>query len=186
MSARAGALKVVTGVAVASLVVAGTASTCSAKPQWNSGLETGVCGSGSSIGFENAGWCNAVRVDVLFLREHSTDFGIGPTARLGTARFDDVRLDAGVSALLPLFDSFPIVLEAGPHLRNLHQLGVYGSAFFGLRSFNYYGHYEAAGGVAVTAERSFASGTPSALWVTARVDGSWLLLPGIFLYNLVK
>jgi hypothetical protein len=158
----------------------------SAKPQWNAGLESGVCGSGSSLGFGNLGWCNAIHGDVLFLREHGRDVGVGPSLRLGSARFDDFRLDAGLSVLLPVFESFPLVLEAGPHLRNLDQPGVFASVFFGLRSFNHYGHYDMATGLSVIAERSFVAGTPSALWITVRIDGSWLLLPFVFGYNALR
>jgi hypothetical protein len=153
---------------------------------WNAGLESGVCGTGSSLGFQKVGWCNAGHADLLWLRQRSSDFGLGPSLRLATARFDDLRLDAGLSVLLPIFESFPLVLEAGPHLRNFSQPGVFGSAFFGLRSFNYYGHYEMAAGLSVSAERCFGAGTPSAIWITARIDGSWLALPAIFLYNALK
>ena len=183
MSARGRAL----GCAATALVaLTSLASPASAKPQWNAGLETGVCGGGASIGFDKPGWCNALHGDVLFLRQGGRDVGLGPSLRLGTARFDDARLDAGLSVLLPLFESFPLLLEAGPHLRNFHQPGLYASAFFGLRSFNDYGHYEMAAGLSVTAERSFVAGTPSALWLTARIDGSWIALPWIFIYNGLK
>jgi hypothetical protein len=157
-----------------------------AKPQWNAGLESGVCGASDRLGFQGLGFCNAVHGDVLFLRESGKNVGLGPSLRLGTARFDDLRLDAGVSLLLPVFQSFPLVLEAGPHLRNFHQPGVFASAFFGLRSFNHYGHYDMAAGISVIAERSFVTGTPSALWVTARIDGSWIALPFVFIYNGLK
>lgn len=157
-----------------------------AKPQWNTGLETGVCGSSSSLGFEGLGWCNALHADLLLLRERSGDFGLGPSLRLGTARFDDVRLDAGLSLLIPTFESFPLVLELGPHLRNFDQPGVFGSAFFGFRSLNHYGRYEIASGLSLIAERSFSAGTPSALWITARIDGAWLGLPFVFLYNALR
>lgn len=157
-----------------------------AKPQWNGGLETGACGSGSSVGFERLGWCNALHADVLFLRERSTDFGVGPSLRLGTARFDDVRLDAGLSLLIPTFESFPLVLEAGPHLRNFHEPGVFVGAFFGFRSLNHHGRYEIASGLSLFAERSFTAGTPSALWLTARIDAAWLALPFIFVANALR
>lgn len=159
---------------------------CAAKPQWNAGVETGVCATGSSLGFEGLGWCNALRGDVLFLRQGEGDFGLGPALRLGSASFDDFRIDAGLSVLIPVFESFPLVLEAGPHLLDFDQPGVYGSAFFGVRSFNHYGHYEMSAGLALTAERSFSANTPSALWLTARLDGSWFALPFIFLYNAAK
>jgi hypothetical protein len=157
-----------------------------AKPRWNAGWETALCGTGGSIGFSELGWCNAAHADVLFLRDGNRGVGLGPSLRLGTASFDDFRLDAGLSLLLPVTESFPIVLEAGPHLRNLDEPGVFGSAFFGLRSFNYYGHYEMSAGLAVIAERSFVDGTPSALWIAARIDGSWLALPFIFAYNAAR
>ena len=171
---------------VAAALVSAVASPARAKPQWNAGLESGVCGTGSSLGFEKVGWCNAAHGDVLWLRESGKDIGLGPSLRLGSARFRDLRLDAGLSVLVPTFESFPLVLEAGPSLRNLNEPGVYGSAFFGLRSFNYYGHYEMAAGLSLIAERSFSAGTPSAIWLTARIDGSWLALPFVFLYNALR
>lgn len=157
-----------------------------AKPLWNVGVETGVCGTSSALGFEKLGWCNALHGDVLFLRQGGRRVGLGPSLRVGTAHFGDLRLDAGLSVLLPIFESFPLVLEAGPHLRNLDQPGAFASAFFGLRSFNHYGHYEMAAGLVVVAERSFGAGTPSALWLTARIDGSWLALPFVFGYNALR
>jgi hypothetical protein len=112
-------------------------------------VETGVCWSGDSLALRRPGFCNALHADVLFLRDSGGDWGLGPSLRLGTARFDDVRLDGGVSLLVPVFQSFPLVLEAGPHLRNFEQAGVFGSVFFGLRSFNHYGHYDMATGISL-------------------------------------
>jgi hypothetical protein len=172
-------------LAAAALISAFT-KPAAAKPQWNAGLETGVCGGVSSLDFEKPGWCNALHADLLFLRERGRHVGLGPSLRLGSARFEDLRLDAGLSVLLPVFEWFPLVLEAGPHLRNLDQPGVFASVFFGLRSFNDYGNYEMAAGLVVTAERSFTTGTPSALWITARIDGSWLALPFVLGYNALR
>ncbi len=174
------------GAALGAALALAIARPAGAKPQWNAGLESGVCGRGSSLGLQDLGWCNAVHGDVLFLRQGNRDVGLGPSLRLGTARFDDLRLDAGLSLLLPVSESFPLVLEAGPHLRNLDQPGIFASAFFGLRSFNHYGYYEMAAGLSVTAERSFTTGTPSALWITARIDGSWIALPFVFAYNALR
>lgn len=167
-------------------VVTVVARPADARPQWNAGLETGICGTGSGLGFEPLGWCNALHADVMFLRERSTDFGLGPSVRLGTARFDDLRLDAGLSLLIPTFDAFPVVLELGPHLRNGDEPGVFASAFFGFRSLNHHGAYEIASGLSLLAERSFSSGTPSALWLTARIDAAWLAMPFILAVNAVR
>lgn len=157
-----------------------------AEPRWNVGVESGVCWSGDSLSLHHPGFCNALHGDVLFLRERSRDFGVGPSLRLGSARFDDLRLDGGLSLLVPVFGSFPVVLEAGPHLRNFNQPGVFGSVFFGLRGFNPYGSYDMASGLSVIAERSFSAGTPSAIWLTARIDGAWLSLPFLLAYNALR
>jgi hypothetical protein len=179
------ALRLAASCAAAASVTA-LAANASAKPQWNVGLESGVCWSGDSLALRRPGFCNALHADLLLLRERGRDFGLGPSLRLGTARFDDVRLDGGLSLLLPVLASFPLVLEAGPHLRNFQQPGVFASAFFGLRSFNHYGSYDMATGISLLAERSFATGTPSAIWITARVDGSWLALPLVLAYNALR
>jgi hypothetical protein len=171
---------------VAALAALAPARTARAEPRWNAGLETGICWSGDSLALQRPGFCSALHADVLFLRESSRDVGLGPSLRLGTARFDDVRLDGGLSVLLPVFDAFPLVLEAGPHLRNFEQAGVFGSVFFGLRSFNHYGHYDMATGLSLLAERSFADGTPSSIWLTARVDAAWLALPFMLAANALR
>jgi hypothetical protein len=172
--------------AAAAALATATAASSHAKPRWNAAWETALCAAGSGVDAPELGWCNAVHGDLLFLREANRGIGLGPSLRLGTASFEDFRVDAGLSVLLPVSESFPIVLEAGPHLRNLDELGVFGSAFFGLRSFNHYGHYEMSAGVALIAERSFATDTPSAVWLAARIDGSWLALPFIFAYNAAR
>ena len=106
------------------LLVLASAGSASAKPLWNAGVETGVCGGSGSLGLSQPRWCNALHGDVLFLRERGRDLGLGPSLRIGSVGFDDLRLDAGLSLLVPVFDSFPLVLEAGPHLRELERRGL--------------------------------------------------------------
>ena len=169
------------------LALTAAARPAAADPTWNAGWETGVCSSGAqTLALLPLGWCNALHADLLFLRRQSRDLGLGPSLRLGTARFDDLRLDAGLSLLLPVFESFPVVIDAGPHLRNFREPGLFGSVFFGVRSFNHYGAYEMAAGLSLTAERTFGSDPRSSLWLTARIDGSWLALPWIFTYNALR
>jgi hypothetical protein len=43
-----------------------------------------------------------------------------------------------------------------------------------------------ATGLSLIAERSFADGTPSALWLTARVDAAWLALPFLLGVNALR
>jgi hypothetical protein len=63
---------------------------------------------------------------------------------------------------------------------------VFASAFFGLRSFNHYGSYEMAAASPSPPSARSSTGTPSALWITARIDGSWLALPFVFAYNALR
>src|SRR5262245_22020838 len=80
--------------------------------QWNVGLPLGVCGVGTEDAFwDRTRFCGAVRSDVLFLRERESSWGVGPYASIGTAAFDDARLGAGASLLLPVLEDFPIVLS---------------------------------------------------------------------------
>lgn len=172
-----GALRLSLAAAVSST----WSSPAGATPQWNVGLETGACRDAVKWGF-----CNAVHGDVLMLRSSPHEFGLGPSLRLGTARFADLRLDLGVSALIPIFESFPLILEAGPSLRNFAHPGAFAGAFFGLRSFNYYSHYEMTGGLNFLFERSFGSDASSTYWITARIDSAWIAMPFIFAYNALK
>ena len=177
MNLRRGALRLTLAAAVSMF----SSSPAGATPQWNVGLETGACRDEVKLG-----WCNAVHGDLLMLRSSPHEFGLGPSLRLGTVRFSDLRLDLGVSGLIPLFESFPLILEAGPSLRNFGHPGAFAGAFFGLRSFNYYGHYEMTGGLSVFAERSFGSDAESTYWLTARIDSAWIAMPFIFAYNALK
>jgi hypothetical protein len=161
-------------------------SAAQAKPEWNVGVETSACAMGRALSVGRLDWCNALHADVLFLRRRSADVGLGPSLRVGTFGFEDLRLDPGLSLLLPLWDELPVVLEAGPHLRGFSEVGAFGSAFFGLRTFNHYGHYSMAAGLVFTAEQSFTAEGTSAWWLGARIDGSWLALPFILAYQALR
>jgi hypothetical protein len=41
-------------------------------------------------------------------------------------------------------------------------------------------------GLVITAQRSFSTGTPSALWLGARIDGYLFALPLILAYNALR
>lgn len=155
-----------------------------ARPQWNAGAMAALCELGSEgDAFRTLAFCGGLHGDVLFLRERERDVGFGPSLSLGTAAFDDLRVNAGLSVLLPTWEDFPLVLEAGPHLRNLDEVGAFGSLFFGFRSFTFHGHYEMASGLYVTGEKVFGSSGASALSLGVRVDGLWLAIPFIFAAN---
>jgi hypothetical protein len=132
------------------------------------------------------GFCSAAEGNVLFGKDSGHGLRLGPALRVSTARFEDLRVGLGASLLVPLRESFPLILEAGPELRDLRTPGAFASLFFGVRTYNHYGHYEMAAGLSLAVERSFTDDAPTALWLTARLDGSWLALPFVAAYNGLK
>lgn len=158
-----------------------------AAPQWNTAVVPSGCllGTNDEI-FERVAFCGSVRGDILFLRESARDFGIGPYASLGTAAFEDFRASLGVSALLPIIEDFPLVLAAGPLLRDGRELGVSGTVFWGLRSYNHYGTYNIAAGLALGAERTFGERETTALTIGLHVDGFVLAIPVLLLFGALK
>lgn len=153
-----------------------------ADPQWNTALVPSGCllGDRGAV-FDRTAFCGAVRADVLFLRERTGDFGLGPYVSFGTAAFEDFRPSVGISALLPIIDDFPVVLSGGLVLRDLQHPGWSSSLFWGLRSYNFHGTYNLAFGVVLGMERDFSDPSRSAATIGFHVDGFLLALPGLLL-----
>lgn len=173
--------------AVAVAVLALLARPALAAPQWNTAIVPSGCLLGTSDDiFERVAFCGSARGDVLFLRENARDFGVGPYASVGTAAFEDFRASLGVSALLPVIEDFPLVLSLGPLLRDGRELGVSGTAFWGLRSYNHYGSYNIAVGLALGAERTFGEREVSAITIGLHIDGFVLAIPPLLLFGALK
>lgn len=159
-----------------------TAAEARAQPQWNTGLIASGCllGDGDAA-FERVAFCGQARTDVLFLRERTSDFGLGPYLAAGSAAFEDLRLSAGVSALVPVFEDFPVVLSLGGLARDTSSLGLSGSAFWGLRSYNFHNAYNLAFGLVLAGERTFGAEPSNAISLGFQVDGLVLALPFLLL-----
>lgn len=166
----------------AALALIGWADQAQAHPQWNTGLVASGCllGRGDAA-FERAGFCGQARGDVLFLRARTSDFGLGPYLALGTAAFDDLRVSAGVSALVPVTEDFPFVLSIGALTRDADSFGVSSSLFWGLRSYNFHSGYNLAFGLSLAGERTFGTAPSNALLLGVQVDGLVLVLPFLLL-----
>ena len=90
------------------------AAPAQADPQATVGLTMGAAGAGLNRSIWQAtAFHLGVHGDVLFGRERNADFGIGPYAELLTNGFDEIQFGGGLSGLLPVLDTFPIVLSAG-------------------------------------------------------------------------
>jgi len=159
-----------------------------AEPEWNVAAQTSLC----ALGHDGAIWkrtvfCGALHGDLLFGRERNADFAIGPYLSLASAKFEDARLGAGVSVLIPTLEGdFPIVLSLGSASRNGSDARLASQAFFGLRSHNFHGSYAMASGVVLGGDVALGSGHADTLYAGIQVDGLWLALPFILGYEWLR
>ena len=175
--------------ACAVVLTALTARPARADPQWNVSAITGVCGSGTRDSFwQDTCWWNGLRGDVILGRAREKDVGIGPHLSLETAGFDDLRLGAGATTVLPLIGSVPFALSAGGYARSSSagwEPGVAGSLFFGSRSYNFHGSYAIAAGLLVGLNVGLGDSRETAIVVAGQVDMLFLLMPFIAAYGWV-
>src|SRR5690348_3949815 len=129
---------------VGAFVVALRVAPAAAEPQATVGLTMGAAGAGLNRSiWQTTAFHLGVHGDVLFGRSRNSDFGLGPYAELLTNGFDEIQFGGGVSGLLPVLDTFPIVLSAGAYGRQAKggfglEPGLAGELFFGSRSFNFH------------------------------------------------
>jgi hypothetical protein len=170
---------------VAALGLLAVSRAAGADPEWNVAAQTSLCSLGEgSHTWERTRFCGAVRGDLLFGRDRNADFALGPYATLGSAKFSDARLGAGLSLLVPtLSGDFPIVLSAGAASRNGTDGRLSAEAFFGLRSHNFHGSYAMASGIVIGGDRSFTADRADTLYVGLQIDGLWIALPFILGYE---
>ncbi|MEN9577026.1 MAG: hypothetical protein RJA70_35 [Pseudomonadota bacterium] len=168
------------GFAILGLVGA-LASTHSAvaKPQASLGVTPAVCALRSETHAEVC-FHGSVRADTLFLRERASDQGVGPFLEVGTVNFNDARLAAGGSWLIPI-DPLPLVLSASPIIRFSARTsaGASARAFWGIRGFNYSGHYSAAGGLTLGLDYLVGSKSELTWHLGLQLDAMWLSLPAL-------
>jgi hypothetical protein len=168
------------------LAVTAWATPAAADPQWNAGIDVGVAGRGiDEVWAETAFWLGA-RGDVLLGREGTDDFGAGPYLEVGTLAFDELDVGAGASLLLPVLDSFPLVVSFGPYLRAGDDdfgvtPGLAASLFWGTRSYDHHGAYEMAGGLLVQARHGIGEVGDTAILIGAHLDALVLALPFLWL-----
>jgi hypothetical protein len=158
------------------------ARTALAEPQGHVALRTAVCGAGGERGlWRRTLWCNGLTGDLLFLRHRNRDFGLGPYLELSTAGLWDLRWGGGGTVLLPLTENFPLLLSLGMYGHRARTLAAGGTLFFGLRSYNFEGTYNAALGMYVSAYRDL--GTDHASLVSAGLELDALLVGAPFLFG---
>jgi hypothetical protein len=169
-----------------------------APPQVAVGFTVGAAGVGS----ERELWQNTVfhlgaRGDVLFGRNGSNSFGVGPYVEVLTHDFGELQTGAGASVLLPLTELYPIVLSAGGYLRIPWQSspgpladksygvepGIAGTVFFGTRSFNFHTPYEITVGLIGQARIGLGDSHETSFVVAAQLDMAAIWLPIVFIVH---
>ena len=162
-----------------------------ADPQGNVSLTIGAAGVGEDRAPDHAEFHLGARGDIMFGRDDAWDFGLGPYVDIGTFAFDEFRFGGGASFHLPVHESFPLVLSAGPFARIGDddfglEPGLGAALFWGSRSYNFHGGYIMAAGLSVGYQHVLGDSNESAIFVAAQIDLVVLGLPIIALVNLMR
>ncbi len=171
--------------ALAALATAGEARAEDSRPQWNTALVTGLAFERGPADERHRPMLFAAHGDVILGRSSNRSWGVGPMARVGTYRFRDLQAQGGVSLLIPSHEYLPFVLSGGAMVRKdgISSPGVFGSLFWGSRSFNHHGSYVLVGGLVLEARKDLGGDRSSAFVVGAHLDGEVLSLPILMLVN---
>jgi hypothetical protein len=189
---------------VGALVLAPSAA-AQADPQATVGLTVGAAGAGLNRSiWQGTAFHLGIHGDVLFGRERNSDFGIGPYAEVLTNGFDEIQFGGGVSGLLPILNTFPLVLSLGGYGRAAGGYGrgpiIFGGAtgvielepglaaelFFGSRSYNFHAPYVMTAGLIGQMRYGLGPTRETSIVVGAQVDFAILSLPFVFLINAIR
>jgi hypothetical protein len=173
-----------------------------ADPQGTFGLTIGVAGAGVDRRiWKSTAFHLGLRGDVLFGRSSNQSFGLGPYAELLTNGFDEIQFGGGVSGLLPIIDTFPLVLSAGGYGRAAAasaflesqtpgpfgvEGGLAGSLFWGSRSYNFHSSYVMTAGLLTELRYGLGPSRETSILVSAQIDFAILTLPAVFLINAIR
>jgi hypothetical protein len=164
------------------------AKPASADPQGNLGITVGGAARGTDRELAEPAFHLGLRGDVLFLKDAADDFAIGPYGELFTHAFDELQVGTGVSLLVPIVDTFPLVFSAGPYGRIGDddfgfEPGVATTIFLGPRAHNFSSHYDMAAGLLVQGRVGLGSSEEIAVVIAAQLDAAFLGLPIVYLID---
>ena len=186
---------------LAGALVAAHAAPAQAEPQATVGLTLGVAGAGLDRAiWQSTAFHLGIHGDVLFGRSSNASFGIGPYAEVLTNGFDEIQFGGGISGLLPVLDTFPIVVSAGAYGRQGSrgaglqpvmesyglEPGLAGELFFGSRSYNFHAPYVMTAGLIAQMRYGLGASRETSIVLGAQVDFAILSLPFVFLVNAVR
>jgi hypothetical protein len=173
-----------------------------APPQIGVGVTVGAAGVGRNDElWEETVFHLGARGDVLFGRDGSNGFGVGPYLEVMTHDFGELQTGAGASLLLPVTELYPIVLSAGGYMRVPFrddetgplagrsfgvEPGLCGTLFFGTRSFNFHNSYEITVGVIGQARFGLGESRESSFVIAAQLDLAAIWVPWVFIIHGVQ
>lgn len=162
----------------------------------------GITVGAAGVGKDQRVWDETVfhlgaRGDVLFGRNGSNGFGVGPYLEVLTHDFGELQGGGGASLLLPVMELYPIVLSAGGYVRvpwrsepgpladTSHGVepGICGTVFFGTRSFNFHTPWELTVGLLGQARFGLGESRESSFVVAAQIDLAAIWVPIVFIVN---
>lgn len=166
--------------------------TARAEPQASVGVTLGVAGAGLERRLWDTTLFHAgVRGDVLFGRAGNDEFGAGPYAEVLTHAFDELQVGAGVSALVPVLDLFPLVVSTGLYGRwsedaDALEPGVAAAVFWGIRSHNFHSSYSMSNGLLAQVRVGLGAPKETSVVLAAQLDVALLALPFVYAMNALK
>ena len=178
-------------------VIAGSLSGCvsfatsrvHAEPQWSAGVTAGVAGQGEGDKiWAKTGSHFGLVGHALFGRESNRDAGFGPYAGISMQGLHEFVASAGASVLLPVLETFPIIVSGGACARRADSQtspGAEATLLWGTHSYNYHARYVMSGGLFTEARRTFGDAGATTLLFGARADLGVIALPFFLLAELL-
>ena len=158
-----------------------------AGPTSNVGFTVGPALRGDErVGVRTVDFHLGLRGDVLFLRKHVLDVGVGPWAFVSTHAFDELAWGGGLTTLLPVTEMLPFTLSAGAYGRVGNdpwgvEPGAVASVGFGARSHNFSAAYDLAAQLLVEGRLGFGPQAERTIVLAAQIDAAVFVLPFLFL-----
>lgn len=173
---------------VASLALLVLPRVAKADPQLHTALTVGGAITdlrtvGPGVAFELGG-----RANLIFLRNRSSDMGLGPYIDIQTVAFDRLDTGGGLDWVVPgLGGSF--ILSGGAFGRfepGGPRAGALGRLFWGAHSYNFHGSYVHGAGLFAEGRFALDASKSADVIVGAEIDLFYLAAPAIFLYEAMK
>jgi hypothetical protein len=178
--------------AVAGLLVVASAfvgeGVASADVQGNAGMTIGG-GVADVRASPYAAFHLGVRGDLLFFRQRNADMALGPYVEVGTVAFNSFETGGGLSWLIPVSSTLPVILSAGSYGRHTGPFswepGIATSLFVGSRSYNFHSAYSLMLGGFLQARHGLGDGRQADLLLGVHADLALLAWPWIYAYQAI-